>query len=117
MQFPLLLTIGVCLLARKAHSQAADSVCPDDHELFCQCLSINDEGVLKYEKAATRAACSDYPANQKFTFDDHIDLCWDKGGIKGHYRPFCGKVFAAECLKYGTFANCANKPDDKGIQH
>ncbi|KAF2764162.1 hypothetical protein EJ03DRAFT_35717 [Teratosphaeria nubilosa] len=117
MQFPLLLTISVCLLAPRVHSQTAGSGCAGDLKNFCQCVSIDDNSNVKYEKAATRAACADYPVNPNFTFDDHIDLCWDKVGVNRRHRPFCAKVFSNRCLAHKTFANCAQKPDDKGIIH
>ncbi|KAF2769965.1 hypothetical protein EJ03DRAFT_82556 [Teratosphaeria nubilosa] len=131
MHLPLLFTVTVWLLAPSAHGQDLDDTldargvgCQDDIVKFCQCVDVASRFATPiYNKERTRAACKAYPVREgtpQFTFDEHIDLCWDKIGVKGKHRPFCGDVFANRCgveIEDRTFGSCADKPNDPQFVH
>ncbi|KAH9826072.1 hypothetical protein Tdes44962_MAKER03724 [Teratosphaeria destructans] len=127
MHLPLLFTVSLWLLTPSAYAHDPDELeargagCENDQVKFCQCVDVATQFATPiYNKKATQQACGAYPVRDgtpQFTFDDHIDLCWDKTGVEGKHRPFCGDVFANRCPGERTYGSCADKPDDPQFVH
>ncbi|KAF2774457.1 hypothetical protein EJ03DRAFT_323035 [Teratosphaeria nubilosa] len=116
MQFPHFQTAIILLLASAIHG------CPyAERGNYCQCVYFPKKAKAPvYAKDATKKACAAYPhlsGEPAYSFDERLDLCWDKAGSSAGKLQLCINDFQNGCGGAPFYGNCVMESNDKNVLH